>query len=84
MTAKKKPKNLYIRSKKEVEKLRDCCVDYMRKSPKGSRLITPRGYKIFNEYIIANLEPVLARDTFVVGNCNMKTAGRYYYVNRIL
>ena len=64
----------------EVKKLKEYCSKYTKKSPKGSRLITPRAYRIYNEYIIANLEPVLARAAFVTSNCNLYSVGYYTYV----
>ena len=67
---------------KEIKNLKDYCSKYLRQSPKGSRTVSPRAYRIHNEYIIANLEPVLSRAAFVVGNCHILTAGRYYYVTQ--
>lgn len=65
---------------KEIVKLKEYCIKYLRKSPNGSRLITPRAYRIHNDYIIANLEPVLARASFVANNCNRNSVGEYYYI----
>lgn len=75
-----KTKRFIREVEEEVKKLKDYCINYMKKSPNGSRLITPRAYRIFNEYIIANLEPVLAIAAFITSNCSVRTAGNYYCV----
>ncbi len=64
---------------KEVIHLKEYCSDFIQQSPNGSMRISPRTYRIANEFIIANLDPVLARACFVCSNCSQESVGRFYY-----
>ena len=73
---KPRPKNQikdpnYIRKvKSNIEKLRDYCEPIFQEPRKDNNKFPPRYYRMRNEFVIANLNPVLARIAFVACNCD--------------
>ena len=60
----------------EVDKLKGYCLKFLNSRPKGAATIrSSKIYRANNEYVIANLNPLLARAIFVMKNCTIGDIG---------